>query len=275
MSGDAGKPWSDRREIRTTATPQQAYRAWADPGIVQGWFADEAEGEAKPGGAIIHHFPAFNLSYPMEVVEVEPDHRIVFLMSFPGRPPVTQEIVIRTEAGETVIEMTNSGFGGEDWEGQWEGIDSGWRMSLAQLRHYLENYFGKRRTTCMALRPAALQWQRLLSAHRDPSVLTQWLALPTPTNGTKPHMKEGEDIAIHVRGAGPLSGQVLGTTARETIVAWRELRGTLELKAFEMGPGTRMVGLRMSTWSEHPPANNVTSEWMQAALTRLIPLVSD
>jgi len=116
MSVDAGKPWSDRREVRTRATPEQAFRAWADPRIVQGWFADEAEGEAKPGGAIIHHFPAFNLSYPMEVVELEPNRRIVFRMSFPGRPPVTQEIVIRTEAGETVIERDRLGHDASDHE---------------------------------------------------------------------------------------------------------------------------------------------------------------
>jgi uncharacterized protein YndB with AHSA1/START domain len=275
MSDNTGKPWSDRREIRTTASPEQAYRAWADPRIVQGWFAEEAEGEARPGGAIIHHFPAFNLSYPMEVVEAEPNRRIVFRMSFPGRPPVTQEVVIRTESGETVIEMTNSGFGGEDWEGQWEGIDSGWKMSFAQLRHYLEHYFGKRRTTSLVVQPAALEWERMLAAYRVPSVLAEWLAEPAAANGTKPLMKEGDDIAIHIRGAGTLSGQVLRTTPREIMFSWRELQGTLELKSFEMEPGNRMVGLRMSTWSEHPPANNVTTEWMQAALTRLIPLVSD
>jgi uncharacterized protein YndB with AHSA1/START domain len=274
MSSDSGKPWSDRREVRTKATPEQAWSAWADPRIVQGWFADEAEGEAKPGGAIVHHFRAFNLSYPMEVIESEPGRRLLFRMSFPGRPPVTQEIVIRKDGGETVIEMTNSGFGSEDWEGQWEGIDSGWKMSLAQLRHYLEHHYGRRRATYFAMRPASFARERLARAYAEVSQLSRWFAEPGSANGAAALASAGVHVALHVRGAGPLTGKVLATTGIETLLSWQEQQGALELKAFEMGPGNRVVGLRMSSWSEHPPSQEATVAWMREALDRLAPLVA-
>jgi len=273
MSSDSARPWVDRREVRTKATPEQAWSAWADPRIIQGWFADEAEGEATPGRAIIHHFRAFNLSYPMDVVESEPGRRLVFRMAFPGRPPVTQEIVIRKDGAETVIEMTNSGFGGEDWEGQWEGIDSGWKMSLAQLRHYLEHFYGRRRATFLAMRPAAFTWERLGRVYSEALQLARWLTEPQSANGAASLAPAGTRVAVHVQGAGPLTGEVLAVTGRETILTWPEQQGTLELKAFEMGPGSRMVGLRMSSWSEQPPSMESTTAWMQAALARLEPLV--
>jgi uncharacterized protein YndB with AHSA1/START domain len=41
-----------RAEIRTKATPQQAYDAWADPEKIAHWFPDRAEGKAEPGATI-------------------------------------------------------------------------------------------------------------------------------------------------------------------------------------------------------------------------------
>jgi uncharacterized protein YndB with AHSA1/START domain len=41
-----------RAEIATSATPEQAWAAWADPEKIAQWFVDRAEGEAKPGGTM-------------------------------------------------------------------------------------------------------------------------------------------------------------------------------------------------------------------------------
>lgn len=37
-----------RAEIETSATPQQAWEAWADPEKIAHWFVDRATGEARP-----------------------------------------------------------------------------------------------------------------------------------------------------------------------------------------------------------------------------------
>jgi len=269
-----GNRFEDRRELRTVATPEQAYRAWADPSIIQGWFADEAEGEAVPGGTLVFRFPDFGLSYPLEVIEAKSPERLVLRMSFPGRPPVTQEIVVRTDSGETVIELTNSGFGEEEWDGQWAGIDSGWRMAFAQLAHYLEQWFGRRRTTYLAMRPAPFTWDRLCDLQRRGDLLEQWLVQSGTMGAASPLDERGRSVSLALRDMTHLSGHVLEVTDRELIVSWQEMEGTLELKGFAMGPQTRMVGLRMSSWSAAPPAHALVTGWMNGALERLGALTS-
>ncbi len=267
--------WSDRREIRTNASPTQAWRAFADPQIVQGWFADEAEGRAVPGDTIVHRFPAFGMEVRHEVVESVPGERLVLRVNFPGRPPMTQEIVVRTEAGETVIEMTNSGFGEEEWDGQWAGIDSGWKLALAQLRYYLENHFARRRTVYFMARPAGFEWAQAAACFREPRRLADWLTLPTSTNGSFAPDRVDQPVAFQLRElAQPLHGRVLALADHESLLSWDELEGALELKAFSAGPQHRMLALRLACWSGQPPARDVVNAWMAGALDRLVAAVS-
>ena len=154
----SSKPWSDLRELRTTATPEQVWRAWADPEIIAQWFADRAEGSAEPGGELIHHFPQFGFAHRYRVLESDPARRLLLEVDFGGRL-VQQEILVSVEGGETVLELVHSGFGSEDgWGGEYEGIDSGWKLAFSLLRHYLENYFGRPRTSYYFMLPAAFRW---------------------------------------------------------------------------------------------------------------------
>jgi activator of Hsp90 ATPase-like protein len=57
-----------RAEIRTKATPQQAYDAWADPERLAHWFPDRAEGKAEPGATITWIFDKFDCRIPCEVL---------------------------------------------------------------------------------------------------------------------------------------------------------------------------------------------------------------
>jgi uncharacterized protein YndB with AHSA1/START domain len=342
--GSPGPAWTDTRTVRTTASAERAWRAFADARIVQGWFADEAAVErnsrvdapatgarsgirsplagtvdpmiadddgddsAMAGDVIVHRFPAFGFEVRNEVVESDRGRRLVLRMAFPGRPPMTQEIIIRSVAGETVIEMTNSGFGDEEWEGQWHGIDSGWKLSLAQLRHYLENYFGRVRTSWFVMQPARFDWQQLRRHFHEPALLANWLTethdghtrtgsrdgtAPEYSGDARPAMDAprgeefaggrtgapdagiglvGDDVRLVLRAGMPLSGHVLEDSGREILLAWRELEGTLELKAFEAGPGNGMLALRASTWSD-PVLADEPEAWMRDALGRLASLL--
>jgi uncharacterized protein YndB with AHSA1/START domain len=260
--------WEDRRELRTTASPERAWRAWADPVAIQGWFADEAEGRAEPGSVLIHRFPAMGLEIRQDVVEAVPGERLVLRLAFPGRPPMTQEIVVRAAAGETVIELVNSGFGAEEWEGQFEGIDSGWKLALAQLRHYLENHWGRRRHVWLALRPAKPDWQRLASLLRDGPSLSRWLTAPA-SGGSGMAGGIGSPVSLALRNFTPLTGRVLADSGRELLLSWEELDGALELKAFATGPASAMVGLRLSTWAAASPSAVAIQQWLDGCADRL------
>jgi hypothetical protein len=61
-----------RAEIRTKATPQEAYDAWADPEKTAHWFLDRAEGKAEPGPTITWIFDKFNYRIPYQVLIARP-----------------------------------------------------------------------------------------------------------------------------------------------------------------------------------------------------------
>lgn len=267
-----GTAWEDRRELRTQVSPERAWKAWADPRAIQGWFADEAGGSAEVGSTLIHRFPAMGLEIVHEVVESEPGERLVLSMAFPGRPPVTQEIVVRTEAGETVIEVVNSGFGEEEWEGQFEGIDSGWRLALAQLGHYLEHHWGRRRHVWLALRPVELRRGRIASLFRDATGLSGWLTQPGSTDSISGDT--GASVSLALRDFGPLTGRLLADSGTEILLSWEEMDGAVELKAFGTGPAAGMVGVRLSSWAEPAPDGEAVQSWLDAAVSRLAAAVA-
>ena len=291
--GVARRKWEYRREVRTSASPERAWRAWADPPIIQGWFADEAEGEAKVGGTLVHRFPAMGFEIRHDVVAMDPGRRLSLRVEFPGRPAMTQEIVVRSEAGQTVIEMVSSGFGAEEWDGQYEGIDSGWQMAFAQLAHYLERWFGRGRSVWLSLRPVAVEADAVVRYFREAGGLASWLtrepsattpvsfvrsAVGSPTSDGSTRSataakhglgEEGSAVSLALRDFGSLTGSVLAWTGTEAMLSWDELEGTLELKSFGTGPGSRMVGLRFSSWRTQSPPRHDVQRWLDGAVARL------
>lgn len=246
----AEKAWKDRRELRTTATPQQAWEAWAKPEIIAGWFADRATGTPRAGETITHVFEDFGMEVPFTVVEAIPGERIIFDGVGPGGRPFRQEIHIRRDGGETVLELVHSGFEqGEGWEGEFEGMDSGWTLALAVLRHYLEHYFGRPKVGVMSMRPAAFDLARADELFRRREGLAAWL-----TTGEGEIGDVGSAVALPLRNGHRVSGKVLAWSGREVAMTWPEIEGTLELKAFAM-PGGTMVGVRVFSWAAEPPTD--------------------
>src|SRR5262249_11372674 len=149
----------------------------------------------------------------------------------PGRPPGVLEVTIETRGGSTVLRLVNSGFlEGADWQNEFDGVESGWIMALAVLRHYLANYFGPPRSSFLAMRPAVFSTDQLLPLHRTTDGVAQWLA----TGGSFSAI--GEPFRIALRGGGIVTGKVLALTKSETQLSWTEEHAVIGLKSFHMGP---------------------------------------
>jgi len=239
-----GKPWREERTLRTSASPEQVYRAWADPEILAQWFPDEAYGEAAPGEELVHVWRDFGMELRHRVVEAVPNERLVLEGTSPMGFEFLQEIRIERDGDETVLRLVHSGFGPDaDLSEELDGVDSGWRLALSTLRHYLEAHFGVARTSAaLIVRPADFEWEQAARFFRDEERLARWL---THSGSIGP---EGSRCRLEIVGAGPLSGRVLAVTGREVAVSWEELPGILELKAFGAARGQRMVGVRLSSW---------------------------
>jgi hypothetical protein len=176
---------------------------------------------------------------------------------------------IASEGGETVVRLVNSGFReGAQWNEEYEGVDSGWRMSLSILKEYLEHYFGQAKKTEMVLRPAVFEYSRIRDYFAAAPKLAQWLTAAgqgSPSGGIG---KVGDTCRLALREGGAVTGRVLQITKSEVALSWDEIGGTLELKAFSMGP-QRMLGLRMTSWKLDADQLKRAAAQLEPAVARL------
>lgn len=258
-----------RHEIRTKATPQQAYDAWADPEKIARWFPDRAEGKAEPGATITWIFDKFNYRIPYEVLIAQPGEKFAIRWNPPpGMNPGILEVTISKDGGETVVCLVNSGFReGAQWNDEFEGIDSGWRMSLALLKHYLENYFGTARSSFLAMHPAEFSFEQLVPLYRTAAGLKKWL---TKSGG---YGQVSEGFSLELQEGGKVSGHVLAESKRETTLSWDEIQGVLELKAFSMGP-QKMLCIRGCGWGLAAEKAKELEAQMERAIDRLAAALS-
>jgi uncharacterized protein YndB with AHSA1/START domain len=259
-----------RAEIRTKATPQQAYDAWADPEKIAHWFPDRAEGKAEPGGTITWIFDKFNYRIPYEVLNALPAEKFAIRWNPPpGMNAGVLEVTISKEGGETVIRLVNSGFReGAEWDEEFEGTDSGWRIALALLKHYLENYFGIPRESFLIMRPAEFSFDHAIQFQRTAAGLRKWLTK------SGEYGEVGEYFALELNEGGKASGRVLAKTKRETTLGWDEIHGVLELKAFSMGP-QKMLCVRGCGWGLSAEKAKELEGQMERAVQRLAGAVSE
>jgi uncharacterized protein YndB with AHSA1/START domain len=252
-----------RDEIKTSAAPQQAWEAWADPAKISQWFVDRAEGKAEAGGDIKWFFDKFNMELRYKVLEAVPGERFAILWPGPMPPPGILEVIIEREGGETLIRLVNSGFR-EDAQlnEEYEGVVSGWHSSLAILREYVENYFGQPRSNILAMQPAQFEFSQVARYFREPELLAKWLTKSGSIGD------EGDTCKLVLRSGESVTGRVISRTQHEVAVSWPAARAALELKSFSMGP-QRMLGIRGSGWSMNATRATEIEKQMTEAVARL------
>lgn len=255
-----------RKEIAIDATPEEIWDAWAEPEGIARWFVDRAEGRMEPGATVTWIFESFGYRLPIEVYEAERGRKLVFGGEAPGRPPALQEVYVRQEGGSTLLRLANSGFAEDDEEGK-AGVDSGWEMALATLKHQLERYPGRTRVHHFVMRPAGFEYDDLVPLFTTAEGLGRWLA---PEAEVEPSPAElGSRVRVPADGELPgLRGEVLARTPWEALLSWPELDAVLGLKGFRMGEG-RAVALDFSAWPEDGAEGEVSDE-VRAVLDRAV-----
>ena len=255
-----------RAQVKASATPEQAWEAWADPEKIAQWFVDRATGEAKRGGTMTWFFDKFGYVLPYEILDAVPGELIIYRWEPPEGLPGILEVRIAQEGGATAVRVIQSGFReGAEWDDEYQGVNSGWKIALGILKFYLENHFTRGKTMTLVFRPAKFAYERVLKYFLEPAKLAQWLSVSGAIG------KAGEMCELVLRDAGRLTGRVLAITDREVMLAWDEVGGVLELKAFPMGP-QRVVGVRVMSWGLNAEEIAQLEKKMSAAVERLAAL---
>ena len=117
----------------------EVYRAFVDPAVTTRFWFTGASGPLEPGKEIVWEFAMYGLAFPVRVLELEPDRRILLEWRDPATP-VEWRFEPRGEQS-TMVTISNWGFAGSDEEILAAALDSqgGFSFLLAGLKAYLEH----------------------------------------------------------------------------------------------------------------------------------------
>ena len=253
-----------RDEIRIDAPAEEVYHAWADPEAISAWFMSRMEGRLEVGETVEWFWDNTGTGMSQKVLVADAPHRFVTEVALPQGVSY-MEVTIEQEGGHSVLRIVQSGFGeGPDWDDQYEGMASGWMLTLGMLKLYLERYRGRPRRELLALGDAPYEQTRLHVLQRSGPGLAEWL-----TRSGAPGSAEGDEVRLELQNGKTLTGTVLRTTPYEALWSWDEIEGVLELKAFRGAYWGSKVGLRVSSWRQDPSVLTDLEGWLKHVVQRL------
>jgi uncharacterized protein YndB with AHSA1/START domain len=167
---------TQQHEIVIDAPLEAVWKAISDGEELTRWFVQEASVEPRVGGLLTFSWDGEEKGQN-RIDAWEPNRRLR-LTSLPfemgaakydGTTPMVNEYTIERRDGKTVLRLVNSGIPDTpEWDGFYNGIDSGWDSFLRTLRHYLEHNAGRPRTTIKIIGKltgsAEDAWARLVAA---------------------------------------------------------------------------------------------------------------
>jgi uncharacterized protein YndB with AHSA1/START domain len=252
-------------EVSVATPAAQAWKAWADPATLSQWFTDRARGEAREGASFTWYFDRFGSDFTYTVLAADEPRRLILSGSPPGRPPYVLEIVIQEEASGCRVRVINSGFAmGADNDEEFEGVESGWIMTLSIMKEYLEHHAGRSRHSFFAMQAAPFGYEEVLHYFTRADGLARWLSAGGEIGPA------GSAYKLTLHSGESITGRVLAITSREVALSWEEIGGVLEMKAFMLGPRTRALCLRGCGWGFSEEGAARIEMQMSRALDRLV-----
>jgi uncharacterized protein YndB with AHSA1/START domain len=245
---------SIRRTVRGSA--ESIWRALTR--AISAWQADEASGVVELGGHLLLAWPTLGAEVDLDVVELEPPHRLVLSA---GASLVTFEV-----EGSTVG-LGHSGLMAGD---EAEGTRASWQVALATLDQYLAYHDGQPRRTAWAVQRATVSAEAAHVYFTDEAALRAWLTHAGRVDG------EGASVSLELGWGERLTGEVLACApGRDVALSWREQHDSVLVLRTLPAPFSETERLLVATWScwgREP--NPGTTEQLQRSLRRLAHLLS-
>lgn len=230
-----------RRHIIVKAPPERAFDAWTEPEHLSRWFCDKVVGWPGYGGTLTMTWEKFGFTMDYNLRTIVPPKRIVMKSLIPGMGMQTLNISIRPYGSGCRIEIVETGPGAEGQEGAGDA-KSGWEMSLALLKIYLENFWAKDRRMIFAIITAPYEEDRLMYYYRSAEGLANWLTEYGSIG------EAGSEVKLKLKNKLTLTGRVMAVTDHELVVTWKEINGFLELKSFIGSSDRKAILVRGSTY---------------------------
>lgn len=207
-------------EVEVPGTPEEVWAAVATGPGIGSWFVPGTVEEREGGETVSQFGPGDSMTVRGRVQVWDPPHRVVFDGGEAGDGMAFEWRIEARDGGTCVVRLVNSGFGsGEQWDGQYDALDTGWRMFLHNLYLHRRYFPGQVAVPMQSMSMAAVGLDEA------------WITL-TRALGIPAAPAEGDDLT-----AGPETPTALAGTVE------RAAPRILTLLIHEPGPGTALVAV--------------------------------
>jgi uncharacterized protein YndB with AHSA1/START domain len=142
---ESGRRWV-QAEVEVPGTPEQVWEAIASGPGISSWFMP-AEVDGREGGKTVLHFgPESSMDLVATIAEWDPPRRwVATSRNDPAGPEIATQWIVEARSGGTcVVRVVHSWFADtDDWDGHFEGTESGWVSFFRILRLHLEHFAGQ------------------------------------------------------------------------------------------------------------------------------------
>jgi uncharacterized protein YndB with AHSA1/START domain len=147
-------PFELKHEIEVDATPEEVWDAIATGRGVDSWFMGRNEIEPREGGTT--RMAMQGSVEEATITAWEPPTRLASRTpeAPDGSVHAFEYLVEGRGKGSTVVRWVHSGFLGDNWEAEYEGLSEGDPMYFEKLRVYLTYFRGRTATPVAAFGPA-------------------------------------------------------------------------------------------------------------------------
>lgn len=147
-------PFELTNEFQVDATPEEVWDAISTGPGVDAWFMGRNEIEPREGGTVRTIMGGGTEESTVQAWE--PPNRLAYRTPEgpDGALHAFEYIVEGRGKGSTVVRWVHSGFLGENWESEYEGLSEGDPMYFDKLRVYLTYFRGRTATPVEAFGPA-------------------------------------------------------------------------------------------------------------------------
>jgi uncharacterized protein YndB with AHSA1/START domain len=188
-------PFELTDEIEVDATPEEVWNAIATGPGMDAWFMGNNQVQPGQGGTVRTELPGFGFEGtittwepPTHLVERSPEGE-------DGSLHVFEYNVESRGKGNTVVRWLHSGFLGDNWEAEYEGLSEGDPMYFDKLAKYLTYFRGRTATPVNVFGPHVADREQAWEVFR------RGLGLPGP-------VAVGDKVSLTPEGLPPLEGVV-------------------------------------------------------------------
>jgi uncharacterized protein YndB with AHSA1/START domain len=129
---------SIEKELFIKASPQHVFQALTEKAELERWFAQTAELDLRPGGAISFYWGP-GVFESGQMVTLDPPHRLSYTWEAMEPSPVTITFTLNEENDGTRLRLVQTGIGeGKDWDHYYHLRNNGWNVHLTHLTTWLE-----------------------------------------------------------------------------------------------------------------------------------------